>query len=148
MLYQADPLLADTVKISWWRDGEQEEGEGELLQVGDTGVYTCEVETRLDSSQAGPAEVVVYQPTVVKGPAMLETVAGRLARLQCQATLDPGLVDGAVWEWTRYLTYTCSCHLRNPPCRDGGSVDNQTGPELVILAASLEDTGDYRRVLH
>ena len=96
------------MKISWWRDGERVEGEGDLLQVSDTSVYTCQVETRLDSSQAGPAEVMVYEPTVVRGPAMLETVAGQPAIMQCQATLDPGLVDGALWEWTRYLTYFVS----------------------------------------
>ena len=104
---EVDPELRAGVTVSWSREGQLVHT-SRLLELAaasleDSGGYSCQAATRLDTAESGLTEVRVYPHShLVSQPQPQMLLAGRPHSLQCRAEVALGLATrGLVWTWYR-----------------------------------------------
>ena len=104
---KVDPALKESVSVKWTRSGEVvSESEALVLEAAsleDSGDYSCEATTRLDSATSPPARVAIYpQSRIIGEPQSQRLLAGVPHSLHCGAKVAKGLAArGLVWTWER-----------------------------------------------
>ena len=130
---KVDPALKESVSVKWTRSGEVV-GESEALVLEaagleDSGDYSCEATTRLDSASSPQAQVSIYPKSHLIGePQSQRLLAGAPHSLHCGAQVAKGLAArGLVWTWER----------------EGEKVAEEEGTQLTT-SLKLERGGSYK----
>lgn len=107
--FETDADLEDKIKVTWFKDNSELEGQtdSELvldnLKYEDTGDYKCLVETDLDKAEQVHT-LVVYKKTAIEVPEVfsaMKSVTGKSVELECTVFSDPKLSQSLNITWLK-----------------------------------------------